>query len=112
MANISALTAACQVGSGEHAWRTWSEDVLGIHHDLSLLAQFLVFGVQELLECEPCLLALLVKEFFAIVGLVSRIRLHISRLAFDHLIDGVPLEELLAADFDWREGWEYTLDAA
>jgi broad specificity phosphatase PhoE len=32
-----------------------------------------------------------------------------TRWAFDHLLDGVPLEELMAADFDWREGWEYHL---
>ncbi|MBM2619986.1 histidine phosphatase family protein [Actinoplanes sp. LDG1-06] len=31
-----------------------------------------------------------------------------TRWAFDHLIDGVPLEDLMAADFAWREGWEYT----
>jgi alpha-ribazole phosphatase/probable phosphoglycerate mutase len=32
-----------------------------------------------------------------------------TRWALDHLILGVPLEELVAADFDWREGWEYEL---
>jgi alpha-ribazole phosphatase/probable phosphoglycerate mutase len=32
-----------------------------------------------------------------------------TRWALDHLIDGVPLEELVAADFGWREGWEYRL---
>lgn len=32
-----------------------------------------------------------------------------TRWAFDHFLDGVPLEELIAADFGWREGWEYTL---
>jgi 2,3-bisphosphoglycerate-dependent phosphoglycerate mutase len=32
-----------------------------------------------------------------------------TRWAFDHLIDGVPLEELIAADFAWREGWAYRL---
>lgn len=32
-----------------------------------------------------------------------------TRWAFDHLIDGVPLEDLIAADFNWREGWEYQL---
>jgi 2,3-bisphosphoglycerate-dependent phosphoglycerate mutase len=32
-----------------------------------------------------------------------------TRWAFDHLIDGVPLEALVAADFAWREGWEYTV---
>jgi 2,3-bisphosphoglycerate-dependent phosphoglycerate mutase len=32
-----------------------------------------------------------------------------TRWAFDHLLDGVPLEELVVADFAWREGWEYRL---
>ncbi|MGK5551951.1 histidine phosphatase family protein [Actinomadura kijaniata] len=32
-----------------------------------------------------------------------------TRWAFDHLIDGRPLEELVDADFGWREGWEYRL---
>jgi len=32
-----------------------------------------------------------------------------TRWALDHVIDGVPLERLVAADFDWREGWEYLL---
>ncbi len=32
-----------------------------------------------------------------------------TRWAFDHLIDGRPLEELVEADFGWREGWEYRL---
>ncbi|WP_067179416.1 histidine phosphatase family protein [Microtetraspora niveoalba] len=32
-----------------------------------------------------------------------------TRWAFDHLIDGIPLEELVDADFGWREGWEYRL---
>ena len=30
-----------------------------------------------------------------------------TRWAFDHLLNGVPLEELIVADFNWREGWEY-----
>jgi hypothetical protein len=30
-----------------------------------------------------------------------------TRWAFDHLMNGVPLEQLLTADFGWREGWEY-----
>ena len=30
-----------------------------------------------------------------------------TRWAFDHLIDDVPLEELIGSDFAWREGWEY-----
>jgi broad specificity phosphatase PhoE len=32
-----------------------------------------------------------------------------TRWALDHLVDGEPLEELVAAPFDWREGWEYRL---
>jgi 2,3-bisphosphoglycerate-dependent phosphoglycerate mutase len=31
-----------------------------------------------------------------------------TRWALDHLVNGQPLEELIAAPFDWREGWEYT----
>ncbi|HTN80905.1 MAG TPA: histidine phosphatase family protein [Acidimicrobiales bacterium] len=30
-----------------------------------------------------------------------------TRWAFDHLLDGTPLEELVDADFAWQEGWEY-----
>jgi 2,3-bisphosphoglycerate-dependent phosphoglycerate mutase len=30
-----------------------------------------------------------------------------TRWAFDHLLNGVPLEDLITADFAWREGWEY-----
>ena len=30
-----------------------------------------------------------------------------TRWAFDHLLDGVPLEDLIDGDFAWREGWEY-----
>ncbi len=29
--------------------------------------------------------------------------------AFDHLIDGVPIEDLVASPFAWREGWEYSV---
>jgi len=32
-----------------------------------------------------------------------------TRWALDHLVNGQPLEELIDAPFDWREGWEYTL---
>jgi len=32
-----------------------------------------------------------------------------TRWALDHLLNGVPLEELVVQDFDWREGWEYQL---
>jgi alpha-ribazole phosphatase/probable phosphoglycerate mutase len=30
-----------------------------------------------------------------------------TRWALDHLLNGAPLEALLAEDFGWREGWEY-----
>lgn len=30
-----------------------------------------------------------------------------TRWGFDHLLDGVALEDLIAANFGWREGWEY-----
>ncbi len=29
--------------------------------------------------------------------------------ALDHVIAGVPLEDLVAAEFGWRPGWEYRL---
>ena len=32
-----------------------------------------------------------------------------TRWALDHLINGAALEDLIAADFAWREGWEYRL---
>jgi broad specificity phosphatase PhoE len=32
-----------------------------------------------------------------------------TRFGLDHHVHGEPLEELLAADFAWREGWEYLL---
>jgi broad specificity phosphatase PhoE len=32
-----------------------------------------------------------------------------TRWAFDHLLDGVALEDLIKADFGWREGWEYRM---
>jgi 2,3-bisphosphoglycerate-dependent phosphoglycerate mutase len=32
-----------------------------------------------------------------------------TRWAFDHVLNGVSLEDLMAADFGWREGWEYHL---
>ena len=32
-----------------------------------------------------------------------------TRWALDHLVDGVPLEELVAPPFEWQEGWEYRL---
>lgn len=33
-----------------------------------------------------------------------------TRWALDHVIDGIPLEDLMDADFGWREGWEYRLE--
>lgn len=33
-----------------------------------------------------------------------------TRWAFEHRLNGVPLEELIEADFGWREGWEYRLE--
>jgi alpha-ribazole phosphatase/probable phosphoglycerate mutase len=33
-----------------------------------------------------------------------------TRWALDHLLDGRPLTEVVLAPFDWREGWEYTVD--
>jgi len=33
-----------------------------------------------------------------------------TRWALDHFLNGVPLEDLIEADFAWREGWEYRLD--
>jgi hypothetical protein len=30
-----------------------------------------------------------------------------TRWALDHFINGVPLENLVAEEFAWREGWEY-----
>ena len=35
-----------------------------------------------------------------------------TRWAFDHLLNGVDLEDLIEADFGWREGGEYQLDEA
>ena len=32
-----------------------------------------------------------------------------TRFALDHLVDGIPLEELVEPPFEWREGWEYRL---
>jgi alpha-ribazole phosphatase/probable phosphoglycerate mutase len=32
-----------------------------------------------------------------------------TRWAFDHRLRGSALEDLIEADFDWREGWEYLL---
>lgn len=32
-----------------------------------------------------------------------------TRWAFDHLLEGVPLPDLVRVPFRWREGWFYTL---
>ena len=32
-----------------------------------------------------------------------------NRWALDHLVHGTPLDDLDAAPFDWREGWQYRL---
>ena len=32
-----------------------------------------------------------------------------TRWGLDHLIDGLPLEDLMEQDFAWQEGWEYRL---
>jgi 2,3-bisphosphoglycerate-dependent phosphoglycerate mutase len=32
-----------------------------------------------------------------------------TRWALDNYLNGISLEELINADFDWREGWEYTV---
>ena len=34
-----------------------------------------------------------------------------TRWALDHLLDGRPLEDVVARPFDWREGWEYNVEA-
>jgi 2,3-bisphosphoglycerate-dependent phosphoglycerate mutase len=35
-----------------------------------------------------------------------------TRWALEHLLKGVPLKELVAAPFEWQEGWVYELTAA
>jgi 2,3-bisphosphoglycerate-dependent phosphoglycerate mutase len=32
-----------------------------------------------------------------------------TRWGLDHTLNGVPVEDLIAADFAWQEGWEYRL---
>jgi broad specificity phosphatase PhoE len=34
-----------------------------------------------------------------------------TRWALDHLLDGRPLQRLVAEPFDWREGWQYDVEA-
>ena len=33
-----------------------------------------------------------------------------TKWALDHVVLGVPLEELVEAPFEWQEGWEYRLE--
>jgi broad specificity phosphatase PhoE len=35
-----------------------------------------------------------------------------QRWALRHLLEGVPLEELVDAPFEWQEGWEYVVPAS
>jgi broad specificity phosphatase PhoE len=35
-----------------------------------------------------------------------------NKWALDHLLNGVPLEDLVDAPFGWQEGWRYSLPAA
>ena len=32
-----------------------------------------------------------------------------TRWGLEHFLNGVPLEDLVDADFQWQEGWEYVL---
>jgi broad specificity phosphatase PhoE len=32
-----------------------------------------------------------------------------TRWALDHLLLGIPLADVVAAPFEWREGWDYTV---
>jgi broad specificity phosphatase PhoE len=32
-----------------------------------------------------------------------------TRWAFDHFLNGIPLEDLVVADFQWQPGWDYRL---
>ena len=34
-----------------------------------------------------------------------------TRWSLEHLVHGVPWRELVDADFEWKEGWEYELDS-
>jgi broad specificity phosphatase PhoE len=34
-----------------------------------------------------------------------------NRWALDHLLHGIPLQDLVDAPFNWQEGWRYTLPA-
>jgi broad specificity phosphatase PhoE len=35
-----------------------------------------------------------------------------QRWALRHLLEGIPLEELVDAPFEWQEGWEYVVPPA
>lgn len=35
-----------------------------------------------------------------------------TRWAFDHVLGGVALEQLVTETFVWREGWDYRLGSA
>jgi broad specificity phosphatase PhoE len=35
-----------------------------------------------------------------------------TRWALDHLLLGIPLADLVAAPFEWQEGWEYVVSSA
>ena len=35
-----------------------------------------------------------------------------TRWALDHFLGGVALEDLMAEDFAWQEGWEYRLPSS
>ena len=35
-----------------------------------------------------------------------------TRFGFEHVLNGHPIEQLLAADFEWQEGWEYLVEAS
>jgi hypothetical protein len=42
-------------------------------------------------------------------ALTTRISHSANRWALDHLVHGEPLEDLVDAPFNWREGWLYRL---
>jgi broad specificity phosphatase PhoE len=56
------------------------------------------------------------REFLTdLVGEFDRTRVLViahaaNRWSLQHLLEAVPLEELVRAPFDWQEGWEYELD--
>lgn len=33
-----------------------------------------------------------------------------TRWAFDHVVNGTPVEELIGAPFDWQPGWDYVIE--